>query len=235
MFAFIPADQLKKQFSVSGHFYSVILETGERLECRSDLEIISKDIEPDDEAELLKNPVDGICIMMNPGSSQPLTPVDQVVSENKIGSLETFLASTKPDTTQYQVMRIMHYCQWKHVRVLNISDLRDPKSINFIKNFQRLEKENGYLEHSIFSEKRNLELQQRLNKKDEAPIILAWGVSPDLEPLITRCLEKINYFPEKIGLLKENTENKYFHPLPTLQKGKLEWVDKIVKLLGKEK
>ena len=30
------------------------------------------------------------------------------------------------------------------------------------------------------------------------------------------------------GLMKEGTENKYFHPLPSLQKQKLVWVDRMV-------
>jgi len=71
---------------------------------------------------------DAIFIMMNPGSSRPLEEVDNVVSEDNINKLEISLVPTKPDTTQYQVMRVMHYCNWNHVRVLNISDMRDPKS-----------------------------------------------------------------------------------------------------------
>ena len=48
---------------------------------------------------------------MNPGSSQPLVPVDNRIHTGAVHELRVSLVPTKPDTTQYQVMRVMHFCQ----------------------------------------------------------------------------------------------------------------------------
>ena len=61
-----------------------------------------------------------------------------------------------------------------------------------------------------------------------APIACAWGVSDELDPLINKCLDKISDQPIT-GLLKNS--NKYYHPLPTMQKAKVEWVDKMLELI----
>lgn len=225
---FIPAAELKKSYDVFGHFYSVILKSGETIDCRSILEIGNKDILPANIDSLSDQPADAIFIMMNPGSSKPLVEVNNTLSWKDINKLETSIVPTKPDTTQYQVMRVMHYCNWNHVRVLNISDLRDPKSENFKKHFCEIENQTGFTPHSIFDEERSFELQSKLKRKAAAPIVCAWGVSDDLTPLIDRCLDKIGNRP-LTGLLKEN--NKYYHPLPTLQKGKIEWVNKMIESL----
>ena len=49
------------------------------------------------------------------------------------------LVLTQPDNTQYQVMRVAVACGWSHVRVLNLSDLRDPKSGSFLERVNALE------------------------------------------------------------------------------------------------
>ncbi len=168
-------------------------------------------------------------IMMNPGSSKPLEEVNNVIPEKQISQLKSSLVLTRPDTTQYQVMRLMCYCQWSHVRVLNLSDLRDPKSTKFIAHFSDIESRTGFLGHSLFSDERRAELQIKLNRQTSAPILFAWGVSPDLDPLIERCLKSVGHLPNTTGLLKPNTKNKYFHPLPTLQRDKLKWVNHMIK------
>jgi hypothetical protein len=232
MLKFIPAEVLKKDFGIFGHFYSVTLKSGDKIDCRSVLEIVTKDNKQSGIGSISEQAPDAIFIMMNPGSSYPLEKVNNVISEGQIRHLGVSLVSTRPDTTQYQVMRMMHYCSWKHVRVLNISDMRDPKSGKFIERYKSIEAISGFKAHSIFSDERTEELQGKLNRKHEAPIICAWGVSPDLDPLIQRCLVKISHMPESSdlsGLLKPGTDNKYFHPLPTLQKDKLMWVNKMVR------
>ena len=229
MLEFIPAGELKKWFRIFGHFYSVDLSSGEQLDCRSVLEIIHQNKTPDN-VNLISDAIpDAICIMMNPGSSVPLEETSHFVSEKEIGDLKISLVPTKPDTTQYQVMRIMHYCGWEHVRVLNISDLRDPKSGKFVARYQKIEDQTGYIAHSLFADERTNELQKKMNQQPTAPVILAWGVSPDLEPLIERCLNKVSHLSATVGLLKPETSNKYFHPLPTLQSQKLTWVDNMVR------
>lgn len=232
MLEFLPAQTLKKKFGVFGHFYSMDLLSGEQIDCRSVLEIVNKQDRPLPIERLLERPADAIFIMMNPGSSLPLEAVNNIHSEKQMGHLPRSLVLTKPDTTQYQVMRVMQYCGWSHVRVLNLSDLRNPKSGAFVARYRDIEDRTGVTAHSLFSDERRDELASNLNRKDKSPIVCAWGVSPDLDPLIERCLGKISDNPNRLGLLKPRTENKYFHPLPTLQKAKMKWVNNMVALIN---
>lgn len=219
---FIPARELKLKFQVFGHFYSVGLESGERIECRSVLEIAGKQLSGGD--SLLNDEPDAIFIMMNPGSSKPLEEVHNLISETSINQLAVSLVPTKPDTTQYQLMRVMLNFGWQHVRVLNISDLREAKSNDFVRRYRDIENRAKFVSHSLFSNERTDELRSKLKRKANAPIVCAWGVSPDLEPLIERCLSQMAGEVRLMGLLKPGTTNKFFHPLPTLQKEKIKWV-----------
>lgn len=226
---FIPAEELKQAYDVFGHFYSVEIASGETVECRSVLEIANKSHTPKNSEELSKRKPDAVFIMMNPGSSQPLVPVSNHILENQIGKLSISLVRTKPDTTQYQVMRVMHYRQWHHVRVLNLSDLRCSKSSDFMKLYGRLEDESGFVSHSIFSEERKSELATKLTQCRTMPLVLAWGLSEKLDPLIERCLSKIASNRTIKGVPEEGTSNKYRHPLPSLQRQKEEWLDNMIR------
>lgn len=229
MARFIPAEGLKKTYGVFGHFYSVELASKEVVECRSVLEIVAKSRSPKDHSDLSRLVPDAVFIMMNPGSSRPLVLVSNHIRAEAIHELPISLVPTKPDTTQYQVMRLMHFRQWRHVRVLNLSDLRSPKSAEFIKLFQRLEKESDFESHSIFCEARKQELLAKLPKNRQVPLVLAWGLSEKLNPLIERCLSRIPRAQAIKGLLEGGTENKYRHPLPSLQKDKRVWLNKMVR------
>ncbi len=227
MVRFIPAEELKSKFDVFGHFYSVQVAPKKVVECRSLLEIVESDHVPQATAALSIRKPDAVFIMMNPGSSRPLTEVDNRIHAKAIHDLSISLVPTKPDTTQYQVMRVMHYCEWRHVRVLNLSDLRCPKSGVFFKQFKGLEEEHLFNAHSVFSDRRTDELSLKLISG--IPVIRAWGVSPHLDPLIERCLSKLAKVKLVRGLLKEGTTNKFLHPLPSLQSQKVEWANRMVK------
>lgn len=226
MIEFIPADELKCKFSVFGHFYSVQIAPKRIVECRSVLEIVESDHAPKKTTELSNRKPDAVFIMMNPGSSRPLTEVNNRIHSKAIHELPISLVPTKPDTTQYQVMRLMHYCKWQHVRVLNLSDLRCSKSGEFFQQFKALEEELSFDAHSVFSDRRKDELALKLN--DAVPVIRAWGVSPHLDPLIDRCLSRLTNTKVVSGLMKEGSQNKFLHPLPSLQSQKVEWVNRMV-------
>ena len=226
---FIPAKELKQSYGVFGHFYSVELASKEVVECRSVLEIASHDHVPTDHSELSALRPDAVFIMMNPGSSRPLVEVNNRIRARAIHKLPISLVPTKPDKTQYQVMRLMHFQGWRHVRVLNLSDLRSPKSAEFIKLFQRLEDESNFDSHCIFSDARQHELSAKLPKSKKTPLVLAWGLSDKLDPLIDRCLSSIPRKSNLMGLLEPDTTNKYRHPLPSLQRDKQAWLDKVVR------
>jgi hypothetical protein len=141
------------------------------------------------------------------------------------------LVATKPDTTQYQIMRLMHYCGWDHVRVLNLSDLREASSASFVKQYRSLEAEHKYSKHSIFCPSRKRELSDSLRRSPGAPIISAWGTSAKLDPLIQRCTHAINEHGQFMGLKHVDGFDRYLHPLPRMQEDKQAWVDDMVKLV----
>lgn len=229
MVRFIPAGELKGKFDIFGHFYSVEVAPNNVIECRSVLEIVEKSVAPPKTSDICKRKPDAVFVMMNPGSSRPLVEVKNHIHADVIHELPISLVPTKPDTTQYQVMRMMHFCQWRHVRVLNLSDLRCTKSIEFFKQFKRLEAEVSFDAHSIFSSQRKSELNTKLSRHGEIPVICAWGVSAELDPLIERCASRIARNKSVIGLMKEGTTNKYLHPLPSLQSQKLDWIERMVR------
>lgn len=222
--AFIPASNLKLKYNVSGHFYSLqVLET-EVLKCRSVLEITSNSAEG-------KLMADAVFVMMNPGSSRPVVEKDQAVISDVISQLSTKLVPTVPDTTQYQVMRIMHYKGWQHVRVINLSDLRDPNSGSFSQRYVQLERESGSTLHSIFSPQRSAELKHHLSRKPLGPIVCAWGVSDNLNPLIERASAILSLESAVTGFMKPGHSGKYFHPLPSMQIQKEQWVAQMLGIL----
>jgi hypothetical protein len=114
--------------------------------------------------------------------------------------------------------------------VLNLSDLRSAKSAVFIKLFQRLERESGFDSHSIFSNARADELSLKLPKGRKTPLVLAWGLSEKLNPLIERCLERLHPKSNILGLLNEGTTNKYRHPLPSLLRDQRVWLEQMIGL-----
>jgi hypothetical protein len=228
MVRFIPAEELQSSYGVFGHFYSVEVASNRLVECRSVLEIVENAHAPGKTSEISNRKPDAVFIMMNPGSSRPLVEVNNRIHADAIHELPISLVPTKPDTTQYQVMRVMHYCDWRHVRVLNLSDLRCSKSSEFFKQFKRLEEEASFDSHSIFSERRTTELALKLTLHSAIPVIRAWGLSASLDQLIERCTSKLSNNKALMGLLKEGSMNKYLHPLPSLQKQKLLWVNRMV-------
>jgi hypothetical protein len=193
------------------------------------LEIVNKAHTPVELSALSSRKPDAVIIMMNPGSSRPLDEVKNHIHAEEIAELQISLVPTKPDTTQYQVMRLMHYCEWRHARVLNLSDLRCSQSGKFVRQFKELEGVTSFDSHSIFSTRRKNELALKLTADKAIAVICAWGVSAGLDPLIERCTLRITKHKTIKGLLKEGTANKFLHPLPSLQKQKISWVNRMVK------
>ena len=228
MVQFIPAEELKRRYDVFGHFYSVSVSRTNVVQCRSVLEIVQKANPSVEMSSVSKRKPDAVFIMMNPGSSRPLVEVNNRVDADELHELPITLVPTKPDTTQYQVMRLMHHCEWRHVRVLNLSDLRCSKSGEFFRQFKGLE-EVSFDSHSIFSNRRKSELALKMSTDKAIAVIRAWGVSEKLDPLIERCTSRLVKHKMIRGLLKEGTTDKFLHPLPSLQKQKVLWVERMVK------
>lgn len=229
---FIKAADLKQKYAIYGNFYQRKIDSETMISGRNILEIVAHDICPLMAKDIDIMLPDAIMVMMNPGSSQPLEGIEHLKPLGKNEQITQNLVVTKPDTTQYQVMRLMHYLNWQHVRVINLSDLREAKSPLFIKKFMWLEAEFGFDVHSIFAAKRKDELARVLKRKDGAPIVNGWGVSEKLNALIERALPALPAAAQMFGIAKpELVPLKYFHPLPTLQRDKNLWVENIVKQL----
>lgn len=245
--SFTYAAELKKTFRCYGHFYRLHVEGIEPQLCRSVLEITSLPREAvgakSDPDDLFNAPgasaslPDAVVIMMNPGSSRPIEEgdTDSLLSMPLPAGFQKPLVLTQPDNTQYQIMRIMVSRHWKHVRVLNISDLRDPKSPSFIARTQKLAalpgpKASGGAggeAHSLFSKVRKNEREQMLRCKPGAPFILGWGQDAGLIPLAKQCLSRIE--GEKIVTVPAGNDPALTaHPSPMLQSKKEEWLDAIL-------
>jgi len=255
MSEFLYATELKKTFRCYGHFYRLNIEGVDPLLCRSMLEITSLPREavgagtdPDDLFSVSESShscltvkeeclPDAVVIMMNPGSSRPIEDGDthSLLTMPLPSGFKKPLVLTQPDNTQYQLMRIMVSKHWKHIRILNISDIRDPKSPSFIARTKALDGIEGGPKasggaggtHSLFSKVRKNEREQMLKRKPGAPFILGWGQDAGLIPLATQCLSCIE--GEKIVTIpSENNPILTAHPSPMMQAKKEEWIENIL-------
>lgn len=240
---FIYAAELKKTFRCYGHFYRLNIEGLEPLLCRSVLEITSLPREavgagtdPDDlfaAPGAARSLPDAVVIMMNPGSSRPIEEgdTDSLLTMPLPAGFKKPLVLTQPDNTQYQIMRIAVSKGWKHVRILNISDIRDPKSPSFIARTKGLDAMEGGGAHSLFSKVRKNERKQMLRRKPGAPFILGWGQDAGLIPLAEQCLHCIE--GEPLATVPSGSNPILTaHPSPMMQDKKEEWIANILAALG---
>ena len=149
---------------------------------------------------------------MNPGSSEPIKQED-------IGKIET---ETKPDPTQNQIIRVMESSNFKYARVLNLSDLREPKSAEFYKKINPMTA--AGINHSIFDENRYDDFKNLY--VSDVPVIYAWGVNKKLMSLAKSAL-KITRNEKNIGWNKPKYDFAFYHPLPRSQKKQKEWYELI--------
>lgn len=161
---------------------------------------------------------DLMVVMMNPGSSKP-------IDENQSDSVET---EAIPDKTQDQIMRIMENCKFEFARILDLSDLREPKSSVFYEKIEELEKQN--ISHSIFDINRIADYEELFVKN--IPVIFAWGVSEKLHELASIAINRIGE-TKQIGLKKSEYKYAYYHPLPQNYTKQREWVERITEMIIK--
>ncbi|MDF7800549.1 hypothetical protein P4C99_13820 [Pontiellaceae bacterium B1224] len=230
---FIYAAELKQRFTCYGHFYELALMNGETAQCRSVLEIVDQSIPQDNPTAIAEMIPDVVVIMMNPGSSHPKDKghVDDVIEYPGSGNpMGKSLVLTQPDNTQYQIMRVAVSKGWKHIRVLNLSDLRDPKSGSFLQRANGFSEIMGGHVHSMFCGERAEECRRSLVRKTPTPILLGWGQDMGLLPLVERCLQWIQGEPTAtVPSAVHPLLNA--HPSPMMQKKKLEWLDTIIQNL----
>lgn len=230
---FMYAAELKKRFSCYGHFYEWVAMGGERANCRSVLEIVDPSIPQENPSGISLMEPDAVVVMMNPGSSHPkdIYHIDgEIEYPQNSGSMRKELVLTQPDNTQYQVMRVAVAQGWKHIRVLNLSDLRDPKSGSFLQKVDALAEIMGGHTHSLFCRERTAECAHSLKRKGNTPVMLGWGQVPGLVPLAEQCMKRIDgepvcTVPSDVHPLLNS------HPSPMLQSKKLQWLDSMIQAL----
>jgi len=227
---FIYADELKKEFDVLGHFYDLHINS-QKFKCRSVLEIVRKGFK-----ELPGQGPNAVVVMMNPGSSR----ANDKNYKEKVFTLKEIefknwskeLVSTRPDNAQYQIMRVMLDQDWKHVRVLNLSDLRDGSSGGFHKKFLRASTLYNYHPHSIFNQKRRKELLSSLAMKSKKIIIVAWGSLNILNGLAKEALEALDG-NKIIGINNNGDKTSFRHASPYKKDLKLKWLQDIQEKINK--
>lgn len=224
---FLYAAELKKQFTCYGHFYECLLMNGEHAKCRSVLEIVDATIPQHIPSDISQMEPDVVVIMMNPGSSHPkdIFHVDEDIEyPSSARSMRKELVLTQPDNTQYQVMRVAVRQGWHHIRVLNLSDLRDPKSGSFLQKVEELSGIMGGHVHSIFCAERSAELAHALKRRLNTPILLGWGQDLGLVPLAEQCMKQIR--EEAVCTVASDVHPLLnAHPSPMLQSKKLQWLE----------
>lgn len=222
---FVYADTLKTKFDVFGHFYNLTIGQ-DVLHCRSSLDIVSKSIR-----NLANQAPDAVVVMMNPGSSVPLAKgysprqysLDEIFSRN----WEKEIVCARADNAQYQIMRLMTLNDWKYVKILNLSDLRNGNSGNFANEFKRAAAIDSSNPHCITHEGRRAELMSSLETKSNGLVIAAWG---SIEVLRESASRMIAYQPVLTGIKLGDPWFKY--PRPYMKDQKLEWLmnmDAVVK------
>ena len=114
-----------------GHFYKMRTTDNRILCCRSVLEITTH--QPLIPNELLDRQPDAVVVMMNPGSYRPRQAVEQQILNSQNIQICCRLVPAKHDKTQEQIVKVMGRMGYNHIRVLNLSDIREPKSQRFFR------------------------------------------------------------------------------------------------------
>lgn len=200
---------MRDSFIIKGLFYELA-----EYKCRKYLDIKRKS--STDTTDSINIP-DLMIVMMNPGSSYPIDGVEN----------NTIESEAIPDRTQDQIMRVMNDSNFNYARVLNLSDLRTPKSPVLYK-FLKSEK-SSLVAHSIFDAKRKADLDELF--VHNVPVIFGWGVNKSLTCLAKQAIQSIKC-DNPIGLKKNDSDVAYYHPLPRVYSDQIEWVNAINGMLA---
>ncbi len=212
------AQALLEHFAVYGRFYEKRI-AGVPEQLRDRLEIAPRALGLE---EIVSREPDLLVVMMNPGGSRPL---DGLITLWHANAGQGFIAAV-PDRTQYQIMRLLLAAQakglgWQHARILNLSDLRTPKSAEFMEKLQRYA---DHPEHSLFCDARHAECTT-LFANPSTPVLLGWGLNPVFGVWADRALRAAQGHV-RLGI---SADGRLFrHPLPQRQDMQLAWLADVV-------
>lgn len=197
------------RFEVKGQYYFL-----DNIPCRRLLEIRDRSV--------IKKEPDLLVVMMNPGSSEP---------ENTADNESDALSKAVCDDTQKQIMRVMDVFGYDFARVVNLSDMRAPKSKD-LQNFLRTEQAKQ-IPHSIFDISRKDELKSLLPR--DATYIVAWGVHYTLKPYARKALAVLAG-QSLYGWKKPSSVDwDYYHPLPPNTDQQKKWLSTLVSQIKQER
>ena len=210
------AQELLSRFAIYGRYYErPICGVNEQLRDRLEIAPVEWSLHA-----ILEHPPDLLVVMMNPGGSRPLNALwDADVNHG--------FASAQPDRTQYQVMRLMLIAKrygmlWRHARILNLSDLRTPKSAEMVCKLNAYQADDS---HSLFSVGRAKECSEHF-KQESTPVLCGWGLNSAFLPLAKAALKAARLHP----LLGISTDgNLYRHPLPQRHDLQIQWLVQVSK------
>lgn len=213
------AQDLLARFAVYGRFYEKQI-AGVNEQLRDRLEIAPRDWALSD---IVQGEPDLLVVMMNPGASRPLDALWDA------GQNHGFVAA-QPDRTQYQIMQLMLAAQaaglhWAHARILNLSDLRTPRSAVLLEKLSAYSADDS---HSLFSKSRLIECRT-LFADVSTPVLCAWGLSPKFAALAACALAAMAGHP-RLGLTADGLA--YRHPLPQRHDLQLQWLAQLKVQLG---
>jgi len=199
------AKELKSDYSVFASFYNRKIEDKGEYICRNMCDISRKD-------SLIENYVlDAYFIMMNPGSCHPKNVKYIIDKSRKCDNLE--IIECNPDPAQYQIMKLMDNKGWKHVRILNLSDITTGDSNEFRELLNHVSSDS----HSVFSNSRKEELEELI--RENARIVAAWTSSKEIRNLAILCKDKLkDRVINGIPFDKEKIYYKYIKPQLQIQR-----------------
>ena len=215
----LKAQELNQVFDFYGNYYQY-----DNYQFRDQLEIIVKDKAPSDLKAFKDMTPDLLTVMINPGSSRPIDksyipPNIELFEE--VGGLNNHIQIV-PDVAQYAIAKIMVLMGFEHTKVINLSDLREPKSNLFYKALDVLPEG-----HSIFSDSRRTELDSIADSRPTVLIATGKSMKPKARELANLATQ---YFEQKalriIGV-KDEKDGTYLYPSPPLQSMKDRYLEKL--------
>lgn len=228
---FIYASELKKCYQVYAHFYYLTISKQKWL-CRSVADIIENSADTTLQAEDLNAVPNAVVVMMNPGAARPVVnSTDPSLAIMNLSRQRLFDAShLRPklevcaDNAQYQLMRLMKLKQWRHLRIINLSDLCEGSSQDFAKLYGDVGQYDDSHPESLMHNKRIRELDFYLDNVFK--IILAWGRQPVLEGAAR---DFLNRYDTGVGLARDYPWYRFASPYRKDQK--LSWLEQIESVL----
>ncbi len=124
-------------------------------------------------------------------------------------------------------MRLMAARSIDHARVLNLSDLREPKSPVLMRLLAHLEGVSDGAGHTLFGGERDRELRGLIGPAGRVSMLAGWGRHKALESLAKACVDRFKGW-HRVGVPVPGARHLYAHPSPMLQRMKDQWLQDVM-------